>query len=899
MTFKHIGFHESEVMRELERRAVKKGHFDLTPEEAVEAAAARVEKKAVSMEPTDDLKQDILKLASALRKQGYEQEASDIEKNFLFFKTAEVHLYHVHDEEGKDLLEFAHPEGEGKITDSEYGKVETTLSGHQKMLDIVYKEPKGKLAEAAALIKDSCVEEIADAIKKSFGQALTVHEQRIKDDQVTIGAYFENLKSYLLQLRNNVQSSGLSEKNYKFIANSIDGINTKLAVTITLDRTGYDDAIKKINESVTTLKNTLSSVQPATSEESVITLLLPSHSESYAAYALRVATEISKMIPGIAGKDIFEKDVLIKKEIVQQAKVLYSEALQDWSDMLTVYLDAGMDSDAEKASNNNKNSALIVRTLDAALSNKNVTLLMLIRALKGVVTFENENELLRKAQDWARITKRIKSAEPAEAIVMLKKTADVQLEMPSSKPPAAVSRPKIIAPGVPPAKQVYPGEMRPIKDEQQKVSLMQNIMIDFANNVVLNADNIAGMIKRSPVEVRNIAAKIGDTGVRTGPKADGKWGNNTINGLKNMNVILLSTGKNTAVNPGTNFRNTSAEDVIAAADRNSVEITKNMQELGFAIEHAPPGKIKEDFQAIDYLYSQLNEENIESSVQGEKMLTKSDLMSLADFWDFVTSSRIVTQIAEKPAAQAPEENTVLTSVKTDLVKSSQIINDTDLIGVPYSEFYNALNWVFKRARFMYNKTKNAEYYNLVKSLVGDWNKVWKRFQEAGTITRDGLTTVSTTGKIKGPGEGEDIDISRRRSALAARPFGRRMAIKTLFDQYRGWNDGNIDLNWYLDPNNVKSSTVRALDRQVISQSREEGLRSLVTDDRNPEVYLPKVKTFLNKLKADLNTAYSIWHDKAELEIEELDDVRFAKVRDDQNDEYVEWQRSISRALSRI
>ncbi len=129
----------SEVMVELQRKAAEKGHFDLTPEETVLAAAARVEP---SLAPSDNLQEDIIRLANGLRKKGFEKEASEIEKNFILLKTAESGLYNVHGETGEDLLEFAHPDCDVEIAPSEkgLGQVESLLSAHKKFLEMINKK---------------------------------------------------------------------------------------------------------------------------------------------------------------------------------------------------------------------------------------------------------------------------------------------------------------------------------------------------------------------------------------------------------------------------------------------------------------------------------------------------------------------------------------------------------------------------------------------------------------------------------------------------------------------------------------------------------------------------------------------------------------------------------------
>jgi hypothetical protein len=142
---KQSAFYQSEVLRELERQAVRKGFFDLTPEEKVKLAAQAVQGQH-SLEPTGDLLRDLTILAQGLRQKGYDKQADDLERKLLLFKSAEATLYHAIDETGEDLLDFAHPEGEFSVGESELGRVETTMSAAKKILDVVKKQPQAKQA---------------------------------------------------------------------------------------------------------------------------------------------------------------------------------------------------------------------------------------------------------------------------------------------------------------------------------------------------------------------------------------------------------------------------------------------------------------------------------------------------------------------------------------------------------------------------------------------------------------------------------------------------------------------------------------------------------------------------------------------------------------------------------
>src|SRR5208283_4992309 len=132
--------YSSEVYRELERQAVKKGFFKPSDEVIVKSAAdmATVEAKVnakVSTEPTDDLIQDVARLAYALRRKGFVSYAEDIENNLVMYKRAERDLYNVTNETNQDFIDLAHKDGDVQIIEGagELGRIETQQSLAEKI----------------------------------------------------------------------------------------------------------------------------------------------------------------------------------------------------------------------------------------------------------------------------------------------------------------------------------------------------------------------------------------------------------------------------------------------------------------------------------------------------------------------------------------------------------------------------------------------------------------------------------------------------------------------------------------------------------------------------------------------------------------------------------------------
>ena len=149
----------SEVYRELERQAVKKGFFNPSEEYIVKNAAdmaivqAKVNAK-VSAEPTEDLIQDVASLAYALRRKGFVSYAEDIENKLVMYKRAEKEWYDVTTEKNQDFIDLAHKDGDVQIIEGagELGQIETQKSLAEKILGVVNKEPTGKLGMLASLI---------------------------------------------------------------------------------------------------------------------------------------------------------------------------------------------------------------------------------------------------------------------------------------------------------------------------------------------------------------------------------------------------------------------------------------------------------------------------------------------------------------------------------------------------------------------------------------------------------------------------------------------------------------------------------------------------------------------------------------------------------------------------
>lgn len=124
----------------------------------------------------DTLDSKILALCTRLRAQSFTKQAAALEQRFLQFKTSSTALYDLSGETGEQLIDGAHPEGDVEMVEAadELGVVETILSRHKKIVDMVQGKSLGKQAspneEAVALSKEvaSQFDYIADYLKRQF-----------------------------------------------------------------------------------------------------------------------------------------------------------------------------------------------------------------------------------------------------------------------------------------------------------------------------------------------------------------------------------------------------------------------------------------------------------------------------------------------------------------------------------------------------------------------------------------------------------------------------------------------------------------------------------------------------------------------------------------------------------
>jgi hypothetical protein len=146
MTFKHVKFEESVVMRSLEKLAKEKG---LVKQDPITKSAS----KTVDLSPSTNLMENVLNLCAGLRQSGFHKEASEVEEKFVAFKQAQT-LYETSTEKGEDVIDAAHSKGSHHLegVDSDEAVVETILDNHLKSLKMIEKVPTGKLASSRDIL---------------------------------------------------------------------------------------------------------------------------------------------------------------------------------------------------------------------------------------------------------------------------------------------------------------------------------------------------------------------------------------------------------------------------------------------------------------------------------------------------------------------------------------------------------------------------------------------------------------------------------------------------------------------------------------------------------------------------------------------------------------------------
>lgn len=240
MTFKHINFGDSPVMRSLEKLALAKNP---EKQESIEKTASN---NKPDFTPTEDFFSNLTKLCSGLRDIGLSKYADELENNYLRYKHAQT-AYETSKETGEDLVDQAHPKGSVQVGDGEYGIVETIVDQQLKTLKILDKKPTGKLASAKDIInavKISLADEAdemaeLERFRKLKALRSTAAINEVKKIGVTINTIQEFVSEYFGESL--VYKSGIL-KHVQHIRSIVDNIAQSPDI-----RTSISDIIKHLN----------------------------------------------------------------------------------------------------------------------------------------------------------------------------------------------------------------------------------------------------------------------------------------------------------------------------------------------------------------------------------------------------------------------------------------------------------------------------------------------------------------------------------------------------------------------------------------------------------------------------------------------------------------------------
>ena len=220
----------------------------------------------------------LLKLCNKLRAEGFAKYADSLEDKFVNYKAAGVHLYQAHKETGEDLVERAHPDGDNKIVSevsNNNGDVETIVSKHKKIVDVVNKQPTGKLAkyvEQCKIAIGASVDEIkivANRIKKNIDKLsnlISGGSGMFPDvGAIGLGTPLYQAKAYLGRIKEEISSFIPTTRSIEEAIDYLPLINDKLEPTFY--GTGVDKEIwSRVQGFLSAIKTDLESLKSLTSE---------------------------------------------------------------------------------------------------------------------------------------------------------------------------------------------------------------------------------------------------------------------------------------------------------------------------------------------------------------------------------------------------------------------------------------------------------------------------------------------------------------------------------------------------------------------------------------------------------------------------------------------------------
>lgn len=225
------------------------------------------EEKPIFLTSEDtSLTSTLLKLCNKLRAEGFNKYAESIENKFVNYKAASVHLYQAHKETGEDLVNQAHPEGDNKIVSDvsdNYGDVETIVSKHKKIVDVVNKQPTGKLASyinqckiALGQTAQRKIVNLANAAKHNITQAIGIAKGTggISNTMWFIGP----LNSSYVNFMKTMNTNPISVSDINDAESELDIIENRLEPML---GKGVENLWEKVKQFIDAAKNNLVSIK--------------------------------------------------------------------------------------------------------------------------------------------------------------------------------------------------------------------------------------------------------------------------------------------------------------------------------------------------------------------------------------------------------------------------------------------------------------------------------------------------------------------------------------------------------------------------------------------------------------------------------------------------------------
>lgn len=314
MTFKHVKFEDSPIMRSLEKVAQEKGLIKSDP---LKKLAAKPAVKKVDVTPSNNLMENIFKLCAGLRTQGLLAEANELEVDYFQYKQAQT-LYEAHKEKGEDVIHSAHPDGSHKLegVDGEEATFEDILDKHTKFLDMVGKTPTGKLSSSAHVLSE---------VKRALGQDAAAVSPRLK---------YEKTVNNLIGLCNTVLSSekgNLSDwaspprhlfgKSYTSswsfsVEGHLESMISDLREELT--KPSDEDQVKELTNYVNIFNYLISTAKS----------IPPEHKQTYMKQALGINAQVSNILNVMSGKAPALEEAGDKPAVSQSVKAYQTLLVQ-------------------------------------------------------------------------------------------------------------------------------------------------------------------------------------------------------------------------------------------------------------------------------------------------------------------------------------------------------------------------------------------------------------------------------------------------------------------------------------------------------------------------------------------------------------------------------------------